>query len=260
MPELKEVFEMVTKQSEPDLDSWNQQEERHRRTARNRKVGVFVLAAAIAVVAMVFILRADDGTDSTTVGTDATSTPQQIATSFAEAYGAFDADRAITYLADDADISGLMLGPADVEGTETLVRLNLAMLDATGFVQLLGPCEEINRGSPASVVRCPFDFFIADSDYGGQSSAPFTGASYDLSVEGGKITHASVDWAGPLAGLWKDFTDWVSQNHPDDLSSMFADDTYATIRLNERSGSLWRVNLYRYVERPPFPCVPQMPC
>jgi len=48
MPELKEVFEMVTNQTEPDLDSWKQQDERQRRTARNRKLGVFALAAAIA--------------------------------------------------------------------------------------------------------------------------------------------------------------------------------------------------------------------
>ena len=35
MPELKEVFDMVTNQTEPDLDSWGQQDERQRRTARD---------------------------------------------------------------------------------------------------------------------------------------------------------------------------------------------------------------------------------
>ena len=261
MPELKEVFEMVAERSEPDLDSWNQQEDRQRRIARNRKVGVFVLAATIAVAAFVLILRADDrGGGPTPVGTDTTSSPRQVATNFAEAYGSFDADRAIAALANDADISGLILGPADKEGTEPPLRLNLEMLDATGFKQLLGRCEVTQTGSSATIVQCPFDFFIAGSDYGGQGAAPFTGAFYDLSVEGGKIIHASVDWGGNLAEVWRDFTDWVSQNHPHDLSSMFTDDTYSTIRLNRGSIGLWRRNLYRYVERPPFPCVPEMPC
>jgi hypothetical protein len=51
MPELKEVFDMVTKQTEPDLDSWNQQEQRQRRTVRNRKIGAFALVAALGVAA-----------------------------------------------------------------------------------------------------------------------------------------------------------------------------------------------------------------
>jgi Tol biopolymer transport system component len=57
MPELKEVFDMVTKQTEPDLDSWNQQEHRQRRAARNRKIGGLVVAAAvIGAVALVLSL------------------------------------------------------------------------------------------------------------------------------------------------------------------------------------------------------------
>ena len=248
MPELKEVFDMVTNHTEPDLDSWRQQDERQRRSARHRKLGVFALAAAIAVVAVVMMLRADDRADETTVGTDRTSSPQQVATSFASAYGAFDADQAIGYLADEADISGLLLGPTASEGVEPELRLNLAMLDATGFIQLLRPCEEIPAGGPASTVQCPFDFHIAGSDYGGQESTPFTGGSYELSVEGGEITKASVDWGGDLARIWKDFADWVSQEHPGDVSSMFTDDTYKTTRLSEDSVRLWRQRLYSFVE------------
>jgi Tol biopolymer transport system component len=53
MPELKEVFEMVTKQTEPDVDSWRQQEQKQRRTTRNRKVGAFAMVAALLVVAVI---------------------------------------------------------------------------------------------------------------------------------------------------------------------------------------------------------------
>lgn len=56
MPELKEVFEMVSQKVEPDLDSWNTQEQRQRRTARNRRLGAFALVAGIAIAAAVIAI------------------------------------------------------------------------------------------------------------------------------------------------------------------------------------------------------------
>jgi hypothetical protein len=248
MPELKEVFAMVSNKVEPDMNSWHEQDQRQRRTARNRRIGVFVLAAAICGVAVVAILRTGDEAGRTEVGTDTTSSPTQVATSFAETYGAFDADGAIDYLADDADISGLLLGPTDVEGVEPELRLNLAMLDAAGFIQLLGSCEVTKTEGSASTVQCPFDFHIAGSDYGGQGSAPFTGASYAFSVTDGEISAAAVDWGGDPARIWKDFADWATQSHPDDAVSMFTDDSHSAIRLSEESLRLWRQRLYSFEE------------
>ena len=63
MSELREVFEMVTKQTEPDLDAWREQERRQRRKGRNRKLGALAIAAAIGVVATAVAIRAvDEGT------------------------------------------------------------------------------------------------------------------------------------------------------------------------------------------------------
>ena len=56
MPELREVFEMTTKQVEPDVDAWREQEKHQRRSSRNKKIGAFAVAAAIGVVAVVFVL------------------------------------------------------------------------------------------------------------------------------------------------------------------------------------------------------------
>jgi hypothetical protein len=66
MLELREVFEMVTKQTEPDLDSWKKQEDRQRRAARNRRLGAIAVAAAVIVGVAVFILasRPRNGTTS----------------------------------------------------------------------------------------------------------------------------------------------------------------------------------------------------
>lgn len=62
MPDLREVFEMVKQQTEPDLDSWVEQERRLRRAGRNQKIGAFALVAAIVVAAFVFVMydREDD--------------------------------------------------------------------------------------------------------------------------------------------------------------------------------------------------------
>jgi Tol biopolymer transport system component len=56
MPDLREVFEMVKQQTEPDLDSWVEQERRVRQAQRNRKLGAFALVAAIVVAAFVFVV------------------------------------------------------------------------------------------------------------------------------------------------------------------------------------------------------------
>lgn len=67
MPDLREVFEMTTKQmGEPDVDSWREQEKRQRNANRNKKVGVFALAAAIVLVAVVWIVGIRGGEDTTT--------------------------------------------------------------------------------------------------------------------------------------------------------------------------------------------------
>ena len=71
MSELREVYEMVTKQTEPDLDAWREQEQRQRRANRNKKVGAFAVAAAIVVVAVAVIVGTRAGQDTTTPADEA---------------------------------------------------------------------------------------------------------------------------------------------------------------------------------------------
>jgi Tol biopolymer transport system component len=56
MPELREVFEMTTKQVEPDVDAWREQETRHRRSSRKKRNGAFAVVAAIGLAALLLIL------------------------------------------------------------------------------------------------------------------------------------------------------------------------------------------------------------
>jgi TolB protein len=56
MPELREVFEMTTKQVEPDVDAWHEQEKHQRRSSRIKRIGAVAVAAAIGLVAVGFVL------------------------------------------------------------------------------------------------------------------------------------------------------------------------------------------------------------
>lgn len=53
MPELKELFEMVTNKVEPDLDAWQEQEERRQQHHRRRRGAAFAVAAVVAMLAVV---------------------------------------------------------------------------------------------------------------------------------------------------------------------------------------------------------------
>lgn len=68
MPELKEVFAMVSQKVEPHMDAWNRQEQRQRRTARNRKTGAFALVACFLIAAVVIAMNARPAEDGTKVG------------------------------------------------------------------------------------------------------------------------------------------------------------------------------------------------
>ena len=57
MPELREIFELVTAQTEPDLNSWGRQEQRQRRVSRNRRFGALALVAMLGLLAAVFAVR-----------------------------------------------------------------------------------------------------------------------------------------------------------------------------------------------------------
>src|SRR4029078_11913835 len=52
MAELKELFEMVTNKVEPDLDAWQEQEERRQQRHRRPRGAAFAVAAGIASLAV----------------------------------------------------------------------------------------------------------------------------------------------------------------------------------------------------------------
>lgn len=76
MAELKELFEVTTKQMEPDQDSWREQQELQDRGAKGRKRGALTVAAVIGV-AVVSIFAALNRSDGTRPGDDALRQPRR---------------------------------------------------------------------------------------------------------------------------------------------------------------------------------------
>jgi hypothetical protein len=143
---------------------------------RSRRPAMLTAIAVVAVVlvvagAVVLATRDDDTTESVTdepmpateVAQDAASeTAAEIARGFVEAYGAFDAGRAITYLADDADVTGL-IEEYNLEGNVDQIPRVLAWLEAIDYQQVFRSCEP-GSSSTGTSVRCRYDYHSLGSD------------------------------------------------------------------------------------------------
>ena len=148
MTELDEVFEMTTKQMEPDQDSWNQQEGRQRRTVRNRKIGALVVAAAIALAVVVLITELRPGEEAKTPANESAvvdpgEAAVQVTEGFLDAFGTFDVERAKTLPRRGRRHHG------DDRG-ERVAGLDLmtSWLDATGYRQTVTSCQAGTSGFP----------------------------------------------------------------------------------------------------------------
>jgi hypothetical protein len=249
MPELREVFEMATKQIEPDLDAWREQQDRQRRTARNRKIGTFVVVAAIALAAVAAIIvnreagRTTPADDSQQPSLNPTTTADPGAIAAAEgffgAFGAFDSEKAISYLADDADLSSL-----DARTIGGLPR-ELDFLQATGYQQRLVSCGVSRTGLSGTVVGCTFDFHAIRSDEIGRGPYP---GSFNFTVRDGEIVRVSLEWDIDKFSpqVWEPFAAWVLKEYPRDAVAMYnADQT--NFVLTKKSIRLWREHTREYV-------------
>ena len=108
MPDVKEVYEMVTKQKPSDPGALERQHTRQVRTMRNRRLGAFAVVSAMAVVAVAVFIAVRDERPPRNVGTDVRPSAKDVAIGFIEAYGSLDAEGVMTYLADDAEVSSMI--------------------------------------------------------------------------------------------------------------------------------------------------------
>ncbi len=243
---------MSTTKGKPDPGSLNRQQTQRRSRGVGTKVGALAVAAAIGLVACSGpgdtprVKNATAPAPPKAVGAKA----EEVATGFLNAYGAFDAEQAITYLAADADITPLIasVGAQGVEGTLEEFRLFLSLLEAQGYKQMLHSCEELGSSASGTSLRCTFDFNTIRSDEIGLG--PFSGSSFLLTVRDGEIAQASKNFAVAEFSpqMWEPFASWVSTAYPEDAAVMYADGTYSGARLTEESVRLWEKRSREYVK------------
>ena len=250
MPDVREVYEMVTKQKPSDSGALERQGTRQIRTMRNRKVGAFAVSAAIGVAAVAVILGTREKSEpQTPVGGRPTASPMEVAEGFVEAYGALDAEKVVGYLADDADASSVIgwVGAQGGEGPLAEFQLIFSLLDAQ-LSHTLDSCKEQGRSASVTNLRCSYDLHWLRSKEIGRG--PFSGSYLDLIVRDGEIAHVAIHLDTGESGpqMWEPFARWVSRNHPEDVLVMYEDETQSLERVTEESITLWDRYTRDYVE------------
>ena len=211
----------------------------------------------VGVAAALLALAACDGggegpaTNDPPTPSAAHADAEEIASSFVEAYGAFDAEEAITYLADDAeilDLIGSVGAHRGVVGRPDELPLLISLLKAAGYRQTLDACEEQGASVSGSEVRCTFDFHLFGSDRLGLG--PYGGSSFDLIVDDGAIVRAGASFEVEefSSQMWEPFEAWVSEAYPQDAAAMYDDESHGGMRLSAESISLWKRHVRDYVQ------------
>jgi hypothetical protein len=221
-----------------------------------QKVGAVATATAIGLLAMACTSETRTGqraaapADQEPTVNPAGPAAEEVAGNFLQAYGAFEADQAMSYLADDADITELItsVGAQGVEGTLKEFRLLIALLEGQGYKQMLDPCEEQGSSASGTLLRCTFDYHLLRSDEIGRG--PFSGSSFLLTVDDGEIVRASVSYGiqefSPQ--MWEPFARWVSKTHRQDVAVMYEDESQSGVRLTKESSRLWEQHSREYAE------------
>ena len=248
MPDVREVYQMVTQQKSPEPGALERQQTKQVRSARNKKFGALAVAAVIAIAAVVGVVAIrNDGTAPSPAGEGTAARDAAaltVAQDFLAAFDAFDAEKAMSYVADGADLSQLIDGqvPDDAEG----MRLMVGWLEAMGYQELNTTCRA-TATAPAlgTTVECDFDFHGIGSDEIGKG--PFTGNNHTFTVRDGKIVYGTISWNlnkfSPQ--MWEPFRDWIRANHPKDFTVMYIDNG-GNFRLTPRSIRLWDQRIQEY--------------
>jgi hypothetical protein len=229
------------------VDTYNAAVGLRRRIAHTRKRRRATLAVAASIVAAAIAATTAGGW----LGADRTGDPAQnphqaeaVAREFLDAYGSFDADRALTHLTNDAVAQGV-----DGWTTPEQLRLGIARDRALGYKQTISGCEQEGNSEAGVSLRCTFDLHAIRSDEIGLG--PYTDNYWSLAVADGKIVSARREIAFMTNGfsdqIWEPFAKWVSIEHPDDILAMYTDKGQGMQRVTEDSIRLWEQRTAEYV-------------
>ena len=222
-----------------------------------------VAAAIILIVAGALLLSRDNNDEPVPFAPPTTVTPVSPTTAveqtaghsieeatavvraFYDARNAYDADVAMSFLADEAIMQAWSQGTAIPHqiGSPEEFRLQVESAAATNSKALLGACTTVEARHPGITIRCAYDYQDLRSNELG--IGPFGDNSADVVVVDGKIT--SIAESGRATGfeqqMWDPFRAWLEAQHPDDMAVMDADDTPTA-----ESIPLWEQRTREWVE------------
>jgi hypothetical protein len=195
------------------------------------------------------------------VASDGRASAEEVARGFLDAYGAFDADRAMTFVTKHA--------LAAEWGTPADFRLELKLLEATGWRQTIRDqtkpapppgrdgCEVYDFAAHQTkdarprrlTVRCHYEYHGLRSDEVGR--APYGDHYWNIVVHKGRIV--SVEDRGPSTPdmfdvvVWKPFRRWVRSAYPKDAAAMYQGTKRFEWKRTLESVRLWDQHSREYV-------------
>ena len=194
-----------------------------------------IAAAVTAVIGVYVLFQASEGSDVA-----AERTPVEIATEYLEAYADFDADRVESMLAEDATVLPWeSYEPRDWHN-------DLRFLEAAGFQIFAGECSEVSPSSGVALVRCGYQAHGLGSDQIGLE--PFGGHQFQVIVEDGQVTFSGLgfNFSEFSETMWWPFQSWIKENHPEDFSVLYEDETLS--RQSDSAITLWEQRVQDYAE------------
>src|SRR5262245_61390597 len=222
MTDVRTLLERGYADAMPAPDGFERMLRRRDRKRRNQRIAAGVVGIAVFVAAVWIVTsgasseRTQEPADRTTV--NRTAAAEDVVRGFVAAFGAFDAQTAMTYVAEGADLTWLIdrQVPPNADG----LAAELALLRAQRFQLNITRCDAVPFGSATSVV-CGFGFDAIASDQLGRG--PFTDGTFVFTVRNGEIVKGS--WKAPLGRFRSQmrvpFAVWVAAIHPGDFTAMY---------------------------------------
>jgi len=196
--------------------------------SRRPRLALAVAMTVIALVALGILVNRESGVAS----------PESVATAFMDAYADHDGDAALELLAETATYKGL----------SPLSDLPMAFeLDrAIGEEIVNQGCEVVsNPDEIGTIIDCRFTL---NSDIPRAHGIEPVSVIYTIWVDEGQIQTVQVTCCEDVPGVedfWITFRNWVKENHPDDMATMYIGEGGA--HLNPQSIALFEQYTDEYV-------------
>jgi hypothetical protein len=203
-----------------------------------RSRGPLVGIAAAVVVLVLGGLVLIQWTDSPDIAAD--STPLEIATAYVEAYAAFDVDTVRSLLSETPEVLPWeSYAPRDW-------RADMRYLEATGFQLMFEGCTEQGAEAGAVMVHCVYDAHGLGSDQMGLE--PFGNHVFRVVIEDGQVVSSNMgfNFSQFSGAMWFPFQAWIQENHPEDFSVLYVDESLS--RQTDEAIALWEQRVQDYVE------------